>query len=200
MADVTLKNRPIARKDREEKTVEPIGPSAGDSIFASFHFPNGVRGIFESRRGLSSGEMVKKTGIVNMGLCVVGTKGAISMRFKEFPSHPVEKLRISRRAGPIEDASSDEEVPIMEERSIPGAEPLDYSRCGRMDVPDARFFLEANRFAAWDLICSIREDRQPVSNMYNARLVQEMIQGIYASSLSRRVVTFPLTDRTHPLG
>jgi len=199
MADVTLQNRPIVRKDREEKTVEPIGPSAGDSVFASFQFPNGVRGIFESRRGLSSSESVKRTGIVNMGLCVVGTKGSLSMRFKDFPCQPVEKLRISRRSGPMEDASFYEEVPVMEERSIPGAEPLDYSRCGRMDVPDARFFLEANRFAAWDLICSIREDRQPVSNMYNARLAQEMIQGIYASSLSKSVVKFPLADRTHPL-
>ncbi|MBN1863349.1 MAG: Gfo/Idh/MocA family oxidoreductase [Victivallales bacterium] len=199
MADVTLKNRPIVKADREEKTVEPIGPSAGDSVFASFRFPNGVRGIFESRRGLAGSESVQRTGIVNMGLCVVGTKGAISMRFKDFPARPVEKLRISRRPGPVEDSSSFEEVPVREERSIPGAEPLDYSRCGRMDVPEAGFFLEANRFAAWDLICSIMEDRQPVSNIYNARLAQEMIQGIYASGLSGSVVKFPLAERTHPL-
>ena len=127
MADVTLNNRPIVKEDRVEKTVEPIGPAAGDHVFASFRFPNGVRGIFESRRGLASGESVQKTGIVDMGLCVVGTKGAISMRFKDSP---------------------------------------------------------------W----------LPVSNIYNARLVQEMIQGIYASSISRRVVAFPLADRTHPLG
>jgi len=47
---------------------------------------------------------------------------------------------------------------------------------------------------------AIDEDRQPVSNVYNARLALEMIYGIYASHLSRGVVEFPLTDRTHPLG
>jgi predicted dehydrogenase len=200
MADVTLQNRPIVKEDRAEKTVEPIGPSAGDSVFASFRFPNGVRGSFESRRGLTSGESVRETGIVDMGLCVVGTKGALSMRFKDFPWPPVEKLRISRRPGPIEDGSCFEEVTVTEDRSIPGAEPLDCSRCGRaIDVPPTMLFLNANRFAAWDLICSIQEDRLPVSNIYNARLAQEMIQGIYASSLSRRVVSFPLKERTHPL-
>ena len=47
---------------------------------------------------------------------------------------------------------------------------------------------------------AVEEDRQPVSSIYSARLTVEMIQGIYASALSRSVVTFPLTDRTHPLG
>jgi hypothetical protein len=200
MADVTLNNRPIVKKDREEKTVEPIGPSAGDSVFAVFRFPNGVRGTFESRRGLTSGESVQRTGIVDMGLCVVGTKGALSMRFKDYPYPPVEKLRISRRPGPVEDASVFEDVPVAEERSIPGAEPLDCSRCGRsLDVPKAMLFLNSNRFAAWDLICAIKEDRLPVSNVYSARLAQEMIQGIYASSLAGSVVRFPLVERKHPL-
>lgn len=46
----------------------------------------------------------------------------------------------------------------------------------------------------------ICKGRQPVSNVYNARLAQEMICGIYASSLSKRAVSLPLADRTHPLG
>jgi predicted dehydrogenase len=198
MADVTLNDRPIVKKDRREKTFEPIDPSAGDNIFASFRFPNGVRGIFESRRGLSTPEHVKNTGIIDLGLCVVGTKGALSMRFKDFPYPPEECLRISRRPGPIEDRSCFEEVPVKEERSIPGAEPLDYSRCG-YGIPEAGLFMRANRFAAWDLIQSVVEDRLPISNMYNARLTQEMIQGVYASGLSGSVVKFPLINRKHPL-
>ena len=35
-----------------EKTVESIGPAAGDEIFACFCFQGDVRGIFESKRGL----------------------------------------------------------------------------------------------------------------------------------------------------
>ncbi len=193
MADVTLRNRQIVKVDREEKTVEPIGPSAGDNVFAYFRFPNGVRGTFESRRGLATGDFVQKTGIVDLGLCVAGTKGAVSMRFKDFPFQPEERLRISRRPGPIEDASAFEEVPVKDERLIPGAAPLDLSRY------PTKLFLYSNRFAAWDLLSSIKEDRLPVSNIYNARLTQEMIQGVYASSLSQGVVKFPLADRAHPL-
>ena len=68
------------------------------------------------------------------------------------------------------------------------------------DIPSARFFLESNRFATWDLMGAIEEDSQPVSNMYNARLALKMIYGIYASHLSCSVVNFPLADRAHPLG
>jgi hypothetical protein len=61
-------------------------------------------------------------------------------------------------------------------------------------------FLDSNRFAVWDLMRAIEENRQPVSNVYNARLALEMIYGIYASHLTTAMVRFPITDRTHPLG
>ncbi len=194
LADVTLNGRPIVKGDKDEKTVEPIGPAAGDSVFASFRYPNGVRGIFESRRGLRE----LSNGALLMGVAVAGTKGLLSMRFND-ASSPVCKLRISRRPGPPEDGSAFEEVLLTEERAIPGADPLDYSLCGQADIPGARFFLDSNRFAAWDLIRSIEDGRQPLSNVYNARLTQEMIQGIYASSLSRSAIAFPLAAREHPL-
>ena len=91
-------------------------------------------------------------------------------------------------------------MPLTEDRVIPGAAPLDYSLCGQPDIPIATFFLEANRFAVWDLMCAIEAGRQPISSVHNARLALEMIYGIYASHLARRWVTFPLADRTHPLG
>lgn len=89
---------------------------------------------------------------------------------------------------------------LNEEAVAKAAEPFDCSLCGQRDIPGATFFPEANRFAAWDLICAIEEDRQPVSNAYNARLALEMIYGIYASHLRRCAVSFPLEDRAHPLG
>ena len=92
-----------------------------------------------------------------------------------------------------------EKVEVVDERSIPGAAPLDYSLRG-VQTPPASMFLEGNRFAAWDLMRSIEENRQPVSNMYNARLALEMIYGIYASQVTRRMIDFPLIDRNHPLG
>jgi len=191
-ADITTDGRPILRSDRAE-TVEPIGPAAGDELFAHFRFPGNVRGTFETRRGLADG-----TGQVTyMGLTVIGTEGALAMPYHDARTRT---LRISRHPGPLEESACFEDVELTEDRVIPGAEPLDYSLCGQRDIPGATFFLEANRFAAWDLICAIEQDRQPVSNTYNARLALEMIYGIYASHLCRCAVSFPLEDRAHPLG
>lgn len=191
-AEVGQDGRPIQRGDRTD-TVEPIGPAAGDEVFATFRFPGNVRGSFESKRGLFD----PARGVTHMGVTVVGTEGALSLRFVD----PGErKLRLSRYPGPVEDAGRFEDVPLVEDRVIPGAAPLDYSLCGQPDIPATGYFLEANRFAVWDLMCAIEEGRQPVSNVYNARLAQEMICGIYASHLQRARVTFPLADRAHPLG
>lgn len=192
-ADVTCGGCRVAAGDRTE-TVEPIGPAAGDEVFAYFRFPGDVRGVFESRRGL----LDSKSGNVYMGLTVVGTEGTLSKRFVD-GGMPDSGLRISRRPGPPEDDSRFEMVPLVEDRVISGAEPLDYTIWGPDPTPGARFFLDANRFAAWDLICSIEQDRQPVSNAYNARVALEMIQGIYASHLRGGKVCFPLEDRAHPL-
>ena len=191
-ADVKTNGRPIVSGELNT-TVEPIGPAAGDDIYACFNFPNGVRGIFESRRGLPG----SADGIVQMGLTVVGSKGAISMRFNDAAS-PVCKLGLSRWLGPLEDNTDFQEVPLTEFRTIPGAEPLDFTLWGQPDIPYS-FFLESNRFAVWDLMTAIQEDRQPVSNVFNARTTLEMIYGIYASSLSRQEIKIPLANRAHPL-
>jgi len=193
-ADVTVDGRPISRGDLTQ-TVEPIGPAAGDSVFACYRFPGDIRGTFESRRGLAA----QTPGVMHMGLTVRGTEGSLSLRFND-PGLPDAGLRLSRFRGSPEDESSYEPVPVTEDRVVPGAEPLDYSLCGQRGLPRARLFLDANRFAMWDLMCAIEEQRQPVSNVYTARLVVEMIQAIYASQLTGRVVRFPLTDRAHPLG
>ena len=192
-ADVKTNGRPISAQDREE-TVEPVGPAVGDEIYACFNFSAGVRGIFESRRGLPG----PSNGIVQMGLTVAGSKGALSMRFNDAAT-PACKLRISRRPFPPEDETVFEEVPLTEARCIPGAEPLDYSLCGQPDIPQAHFFLDANRFAVRDLMGAIQENRQPVSNVFNARMALEMIYGVYAAALSKRETLLPPVNRAHPL-
>lgn len=192
-AEILTEGRPVVKSDRT-KTTEPLGPVAGDEVFASFHFSGGIRGIFESRRGLSD----VNAGIIHMGITVIGMKGTLSMRFND-SLIPSPKLRISRISAPPEDYSDYREVPLVETRFIPGAAPLDYSMCGMKDIPREPFFLESNRFAAWDLIQAIREDRLPFSNQYNARLVQEMIDGIYTSHLSGKRLSFPLASRINAL-
>jgi predicted dehydrogenase len=191
LADITVDGRSIVKTDRTE-TMEPVGPVAGDNIFAYFRFSNDVRGIFETRKGLYDLEH----GFTNMGISVVGTKGELTMLFDD---HRERQLRIRRRPVQPDGENCYETVALVEDRIIPDAELLDYSLCGQKDIPPAPFFLEANRFAICDLMCAIQEDRQPISNAYNARLTLEMIYAIYESHLSRQVVNFPLSNRSHPL-
>lgn len=192
-ADVTTKGKPIDQTSRI-KTVEPLGPVAGDSIFACFNFANDMRCIFESRRNL----LHAPSGHIHMGLTVVGTKGTLSLRFND-SFDATHTLRISRTPSPPEDHAQYEEVPLNETRVIPDAQPLDDSLSGKPDIPREPFFLQANRFAAWDLMQAIKEDRMPISNLHNARLALEMIYGIYASQLTGHRIEFPLTHSIHPL-
>ena len=148
--------------------------------------------MFESRQGLV--DVSKQE--TQMGIAVVGTEGTLSLRFNDYKD---ASLKISRLPSPPDIEANFEKVEVGDERSIPGAAPLDYSLMGTQ-TPRAILFLEGNRYGVWDLMHSIEEDRQPVSNMYNARLALEMIYGIYASGISGKTIDFPLENRNHPLG
>lgn len=186
-ADVSVDGRPITTGDCTPPT-EPIGLCAGDAVRASFRFPQGVQGAFESRRGLC-------TGPVRMGVTVVGTRGALAVRYDE-----ARHLRICRAPFVPEDEMHFEILDLPpEDRTLPfSAAPLDYENHGPQP---ARYFADNNRFAAWDLLQAVEEEnRQPQASVHDAVHVLEMIYGIYASSLSRRGIPFPLGERTHPLG
>lgn len=189
-AEVLMDGQPVRTGELKE-TVEPIGPTAGDEIFAAFRFSNGVRALFESRCGLVDLRRQR----TQMGLAVVGTKGTLSLRFDD---NREATLQVSRTASPPDVEAHFEEVLVVDERSIAGAAPLEDSLRG-IHAPRASLFLKSNRHAVWDLMRSIEEDRPPISNVYSARLALEMIYAIYASHLTERVVRFPLADRTHPL-
>ena len=126
-----------------------------------------------------------------MGITVAGTRGALSMRYTLTTAEGERKLRLTRSTGAVEDAAEYEEVPLTEERTIPGAEPL------IMDFMP--YFSINNRFAAWDLMEAIRQERDPAAGVLEAVQVQEIIQGIYRSQLAGRRVELPLADRKHPL-
>ena len=82
-ADVTANGRPIARSDVNRDIVEPIGPAAGEDVYACFRFPGGVRGLFESRHGLSQDAPAS-----HMGITVTGTGGSLSIRFEDGVAEP----------------------------------------------------------------------------------------------------------------
>ena len=185
-AEVTVNGAPLKPTDRSV-TKEPLGPVAGDNVFAHLHFPGAVRGFFESRKGI-----YQPDNQVRMGLTVVGTKGALSMRYTNAkPGEGDRKLRLTRSTFPVEDAADYEEVPLPEDIAIPGAEPL------VMDfIP---YYSINNRLAAWDLVQAIQAGREPRASAADAAAVLEIIQGIYLSQLEGRRIEFPLTNRQHPL-
>jgi len=184
-ADVRVDGKPFVGPELT-KTVEPIGPAAGDELFATFRFADGVRGIFESRRNLYKNDN-------RMGISVIGSKGMLSLRFSDAHREP-QPLRFSNAPCAPANEFVNETIVLTEERVIPGAKPIDYSLYGGGPI-----FQEAGRYAFWDLMQSIQEGRQPMTNIYDARAALEMIYGVYASHLAKSRIDFPLTDRRHPL-
>jgi len=185
--DVRTNGKPFVGPELN-KTVEDVGPAAGDEIFATFRFPGGIRGTFDSRLNL-----YKDWSKNQMGLSVIGSTGTLSLRFADSTKVP-QPLRFEHYPCSPENISFHEDIPLNEFRSIPDAEPLIYSG----GLP-GQIFYEAGRFASWDLMQCISEDRLPITNVYDARSALEMIYGVYASSLGNTTVELPLQDRRHPL-
>ncbi len=182
-AEVTVDGRALRRDDRST-TKEPVGLVAGNNLIAHFSFPNQVRGLFESRKGLYKG----KNGKVRMGVTVAGTEGMLSMRYDED-----RFLRLTRSPFPPEDETTYEIVPL-EVPEIAGAAPLQTKA-----NTSQRYFEQNNRYVACDLMQAIEEDRSPISSDKDGQFVLEMLYGIYASQLEGRRISLPMEDRVHPL-
>lgn len=181
MADIQTDGRPATAAELHEPT-EPVGLVAGDNLLAIYNFPNGVRGTFESRKGLAG---LGKAGDTLMGLAIVGTEGTLTLRFNDYQR---SGLKISRCSVAPDDDAAYEVIPVVDERIIPDTPPADLSLCGQQDIPRAPMFVTAVRFAAWDFLQAIDQDRQPISNSSNARTVSEMIAAAYTSHFEARQV------------
>ena len=185
----------VTGKDEFRKTLEDVGPCAGEEIFADFRFPDNVRGTFESRMNLCD----YRTTTTHMGLSIRGTEGIVTARFTDIiPDFPVI---FSRTRHPAEFGAPFEEYPATETRIIPGEDPTYPDHIQTVPgVCHTDFMIRGLHYAAWDLLCALDEHRQPVSNVYNARQALEMIYGIYASHRKDGArVAFPLNSRKHPL-
>ena len=184
-------NGDCIRKGEYLPTEEPLGLCTGDEVFSHFRFPNGVNGIFESRRNT-----VPKTQIRRLGIVISGTEGALSIRYEG-----ERQLHISRNfPSPQEDEAHFEVVTLPPEETIPGAAAIDYTAWNlNRENPLHRYFTGNNRRAAWDLLQCIHGDTTPRADLRSAAISLEMILGSYRSALEKRVVSLPLEDRTHPL-
>jgi hypothetical protein len=127
-----------------------------------------------------------------MGVTVAGTEGTLSVRYDQ-----ARALRICRWPRPFEDEAHYEDVPLREDRVLPGgAAPIEYRS---YPARPAHYFADGNRCAAFDLMQAVENDRQPACGVGDAVTTLEIIYGIYRSSLTRSAVSWPITDRTHPL-
>ncbi len=187
-ADVRFQGKTI-RRGETLPTSEPIGYCGGDQIFARFHFPCNVTGVFESRRG-----MMPHMDCDRMGITVTGTKGALTVRYTD------RKLKICRDFPvPIEGPSTFTEIDCPALPEIPGAKPFIMQDYGLNDKISDRYFVQNNRRAAWNLLRTIEGKESLLSSAVDARLSLEMIIGTYASSIERRTLDLPLKSRQHPL-
>lgn len=195
-AELRTAGRPSAATERT-RTVEAVGPCAGDEITAEFRFAGGVRGTFYSCKDLFSYRGAPRP-LTHMGLAIIGSAGIVTTRFTDLaPDSPVRLAR-TRYPAAYGDAPFIE-VPVVDDRRIPEAAPLDKESWRQWPVPQTEFFQQANRFAAWDLLESIRERREPVSGIGHAYGALEMIYGVYASHVQGRRIRLPLADKRHPL-
>jgi predicted dehydrogenase len=190
MSDIR-NNGELIKKGEFLSTDEPIGPCTGDEVYSLYRFANGVNGLFESRRNT-----VVYGNDNRMGITVVGDKGSLSVRYRG-----ERELKICRNFPvPPEDNALFEKIDVPEAPPIEDADILDYEKW-KVDYSKFhfRYFLENNRRAAWNLLQSIENDCEPIAGIESAVDSIEMIQGAYKSALERRLISFPLADKKHPL-
>jgi predicted dehydrogenase len=173
---VTRDGADVSREDVRDAT-EPIGPVAGDAVLGVFGFPGGVQGIFRSVRNRTAGG-------TRWGVTCTGTKGVISMLYADSPTASICRNELLLEKGGVY-----EKLDIEREPDIPGADPLE----------TVTFHTRGNRLAVCDLMEAAEKGREPLSGGRDALWALEMIMGVYRSHLDKRRVSFPLSERSHPL-
>ncbi|MAT14719.1 MAG: 3-chlorobenzoate-3,4-dioxygenase [Planctomyces sp.] len=167
-ARVFADGHPVTKEDVFDGN-EGIGPLAGDTLFATYEFDNGIPGYFNSTR--------TKTGSPGrFGLTLYGSKGAIHMT-----------TGYAMNAWILRDSTW---VPSNGEKSW---EPITVEHSGDGGHNGG------NHMAVLDLIRAIEEDKQPISSMYDARAATEMIVAVFESHRQGSRVEFPLDNRENPL-
>ena len=172
-ARVTQEGRDITLADRRAAT-EPLGPVAGDSIHASYAFPDGVQGTFSSQK-VPKGEGGRFT------ITLYGSKGIAHLPIGQDP-HPVW---------------------LNDPLWVPGKtatwQPL--PDCPSNDHPSGLKSTDAcNRYIVEDWLRIIASGGRSPVDFIEARATLEMIFAVYAAHLAGGRVAFPLKDRKHPLG
>lgn len=172
-ARVLTNGRDITAKDGHKAT-EPIGPIAGDEIYAQFGFDKGVQGSFVSRK-----EFITDAG--NWGMYLIGSKGAVRIQANIPPQIFLLKSGTWSDKGRNDAWSPIPGDPILK---MPAKE---------------RTFHHGNIRMVDDLIDAIRKNRKPACSGYDGMKAVEMVLAVYQAAIAKARVPLPLADRKHPL-
>jgi predicted dehydrogenase len=188
MGTVCQDGRPIAKEDVAEGA-EGIGPLAGDRIHAMYQLANGPMAYFDSVRNAAGRPS-------RFGLQIFGSKGIVQL-FDTGHLPDVYYLADSSWAPARNqfEKGKNGEAP----KGGKGWQPISSSGVGKPEALENRRIEGGNVLAVKDLIAAIEEDRQPVSNLSEARTALEMIFAVFESQRLGAPVTFPLATRTNPL-
>jgi predicted dehydrogenase len=171
-ATVQQDGRP-ARKDDVVEGNEGIGPLVGDNLSAMYGMADGASGYFATRRGVAGRRF---------GLQVLGSKGILEIVTGHLPA-------VHFLADPQWSPG----------RSGARWVPVTSAGIGKPEPLKDRGLAGGNLLAVNDLLDAIENDREPESNIYEARDTVEMISAIFESHRLRRPVPMPLESRENPL-
>lgn len=174
-ATVLQSGRPVAAADVTDGP-EGIGPLAGDQVFATYQFADGVVGSFGSVRGAAGAES-------RFGLQVFGTAGVVEVLTGHLsPAHV-----------------------LLDPLWSPGRSGRNWVRISSNGVGQPETLKDGglhagNVLAVNDLIdCIEQPGRQPRCSVRDAAWTVEMIAGAFASHCTGEPTPLPLTDRRNPL-
>ena len=173
-ATVRQGGRPISKADVKDAR-GGTGPFAGDQVYATYGFADGLQGTFGSHKARHGSP-------TRFGLQIYGTKGVIQVTTGSLPA-----------AAFLDDPSwfpgrSKAQWQEITSAGVGKPEPLKDTGLGA-----------GNIWIVKDLMEAIEKDRQPLGSMYDGRAALEMIQAVYESDRHKGPVELPLRNRQHPL-
>ena len=175
---IAVGHRDATERDRREGN-EPVGPIAGDSIAATFGFPNGVHGFFHSTANMD------RPGRLLYGLQIECEKALLHIRrLGDVYVYPASVVL------PETPDLSWQKTWIERWHFTPEHKPRDLSD----------WIARGNHFLVHQLIKAIEEDREPTASGEIALFIMGMVQGVYASHFGNgQRVPIPQSERRHPL-
>ncbi|WP_242218889.1 Gfo/Idh/MocA family protein [Bacillus cereus group sp. BfR-BA-01380] len=147
---------------------EGLGKIAGDSIFATYQFDNGIIGTIQSKK-LDILERSEQPYSLN----IYGEKGILMVR-APYADHSIWYYP----------------APFINHRSD--------IKWGRIETSPTSTYGDYQKLVAKDLIYSIQHNREPKSNAKTFMKVLEMLLMPYYSHLGNKLIEFPINPRVHP--